>query len=249
MRALVSIVMPSYNSEKFIEETIRSVQNQTYGHWELIIVDDCSKDDTVQMIEEIQMSDDRIKLLINSENLGPGKSRNRGITEAQGSFLTFLDSDDIWYPKFIEKSMSFEKLSEGFVFASYRRGDEVTLEPVFKDFIVPERVTYLDILKTNSISCLTAFVNLEKLGKKYMPEIRYRQDMGLWLQYLKKIKFAYGNQEILAIYRIRKNSHSRNKLNLLLPQWQFYRKTENLSILMSLYIMMVWAYRGFIKYK
>ena len=106
----------------------------------------------------------------------------------------------------------------------------------------------MDILKTNSISCLTAFIDIEKLGKEFMPEVLYRQDMGLWLKYLKKINYAKGIKETLAIYRIRDNSHSRNKKKLLKPQWLFYRKVENLNILISTYLMIVWAYRGLKKY-
>jgi hypothetical protein len=120
---------------------------------------------------------------------------------------------------------------------------------VYSDFIVPKKVTYTDILKTNSISCLTAFIDIEVAGKKLMPLIHKRQDMGLWLKYLKEIPFAYGIQETKAIYRIRKNSLSRKKSNLIKYQWQFYREVENLSILQSTYYMLQWMYRGFMKYR
>ena len=124
-----------------------------------------------------------------------------------------------------------------------------SLEFVYSDFIVPQKVTYTDILKSNSISCLTAFVDIKTLGKKYMPLIRKRQDMGLWLNYLKVIPFAYGIQETQAIYRIRENSLSRNKSDLIQYQWQFYRAVEQLNIFQSLYYMAHWMYRGFMKYR
>jgi hypothetical protein len=134
------------------------------------------------------------------------------------------------------------------VFSSYKRSNE-NLEFVYSDFIVPQKVTYTDILKSNSISCLTAFVDIKKLGKKKMPEIFKRQDMGLWLQYLKEIPYAYGIQEPKAIYRIRENSLSRNKKNLIKYQWQFYREVEKLPIFQSIYYMLQWMYRGFMKYR
>ncbi|MEE3147656.1 MAG: glycosyltransferase family 2 protein, partial [Bacteroidota bacterium] len=132
--------------------------------------------------------------------------------------------------------------------SSYKRLDE-NLEPYLSDFIVPEKVSYTDILKSNSISCLTAFLDIEILGKKYMPLIKKRQDMGLWLQYLKKIGYAYGIQEPLAIYRIRRNSLSRNKAGLIKYQWRFYREVEQLSVFASAYYLTCWTYKGFVKYR
>lgn len=246
---LVSIITPSYNSEKFISETIQSVQNQTYQNWEMIIVDDCSTDRTVTIVNEILRNEPRIKFFSLSKNQGPAKARNIAIQNAQGNYMTFLDADDIWFTDFIQNSINtINKTGIHFVFSSYRRSNE-NLEFVYSDFIVPEKVSYEDILKTNSISCLTAFIDIKKLGKKTMPEIRKRQDMGLWLKYLKEIPFAYGIKEPKAIYRIRKNSLSRNKKNLLKYQWQFYREVEELSFFQSVYYMLHWMYRGFIKYR
>jgi len=246
---LVSIITPSFNSEKFITETITSVQNQTHKNWEMIIVDDCSKDNTVEIIEEIIKSDRRIKLIKLEQNSGPAIARNKGIQAVSGKFMTFLDADDIWFPDFIENSIKTiltQKIH--FVFSSYRRSDEA-LNFIYSDFIVPEKVTYHDILKTNSISCLTAFIDIEVLGKKMMPEVFKRQDMGLWLKYLKEIPFAYGIKEPKAIYRIRKNSLSRKKSDLLKYQWQFYRNVESLNVFQSCYYMVHWMYRGFLKYR
>jgi len=247
IKELVSIITPSYNSSKFIEETIASVQAQTYTYWEMLITDDGSTDHSLKIIKEISNNDPRVKYF-SINNSGPAIARNNSIKYAEGKYLAFLDSDDLWMPNFLTKSIKFVSNSEGFVFSSYKRCNEITLKEQYKDFIVPKKVTYMDILKTNSISCLTAFVDIEKLGKEFMPEVMYRQDMGLWLKYLKKIKYAKGIRETLAIYRIRNNSHSRNKKKLLKPQWLFYRKVENLNILISTYLMIVWAYRGLKKY-
>lgn len=249
MEALVSIITPTYNSAAFIEQTICSVQNQTYQNWEMIIVDDGSTDETADIISQKAHSDQRILFIRLPKNEGPAKARNVGIEQAKGKYMTFIDADDIWFPEFIEKSISaISETRVCFVFSSYKRANE-NLEFVYSDFIVPQKVSYRDILKTNSISCLTAFIDVEKLGKKIMPDIFKRQDMGLWLQYLKEIPFAYGIQEPLAVYRIRKNSLSRKKSSLLKFQWQFYREVERLSVLKSCYYMVNWMYKGFFKYR
>ncbi len=249
MNGLVSIITPTYNSEKFITETIQSVQNQTYSNWEMLIVDDCSSDKTVDIIQHFMEEDHRIHLIRLNKNSGASKARNEAIKLVKGDYMTFLDADDIWFPDFIANSIAtINSTGIPFVFSSYRRSNE-NLEFVYSDFIVPPKVTYTDILKTNSISCLTAFINVKKLGVKLMPDIRKRQDMGLWLKYLKEIPFAHGIQEPKAIYRIRENSLSRDKKALIKYQWQFYREVEKLSILESIYYMMHWMVRGFLKYR
>jgi teichuronic acid biosynthesis glycosyltransferase TuaG len=249
MNKLVSIITPTFNSEKYIAETIKSVQAQTYSNWEMIIIDDGSSDNTKKIIYEFQKSDTRIKFFKLAQNSGSGVARNKGIENAIGDFMTFIDADDIWFPSLIEKSIQkIEDINKPFVFSSYRRSNE-NLEFIYSDFIVPEKVSYSDILKSNSISCLTAFVDIKTLGKKYMPKIRKRQDMGLWLQYLKDIPFAYGIKEPQAIYRIRENSLSRKKAHLLKYQWEFYREVEKLNIIQSLYYMLHWMYLGFLKYR
>jgi glycosyltransferase involved in cell wall biosynthesis len=249
MKSLVSIITPSYNSAKFIAETIQSVQNQTYQNWEMIIVDDGSSDETETIVKTFIEKDKRIQFYKLEQNSGPAVARNTGIEKAKGNYMTFLDADDIWFPNFIENSIAtINETNVSFVFSSYRRSNE-NLEFVYSDFIVPQKVTYTDILKSNSISCLTAFLDVKTLGKKFMPIIRKRQDMGLWLQYLKEIPYAYGIQEPQAIYRIRENSLSRKKSDLIKYQWQFYREVEKLTVFQSIYYMLHWMYRGFMKYR
>lgn len=249
MKGLVSIVTPVYNAEKYIKETIASVQNQTYDNWEMILVDDASSDNSVEIIKDIIKHQPNIQLISLEKNSGSAVTRNKGIQQAKGQYLTFLDADDLWLPHFIETSIAtIQKTQIPFVFASYQRKDE-NLNPLLSDFIVPNKVTYHDILKSNSISCLTAFIDIETLGKKQMPLVRKRQDMGLWLQYLKQIPYAFGIQEPLAIYRIRKQSLSRNKLGLLKSQWYYYYTVEKLGFFRGIYYMIQWALRGFLKYK
>lgn len=249
MNALVSIITPSFNSAKFIAETIQSVQNQTYQNWEMIIVDDGSSDETENVVLSIIEKDKRIQFYKLNQNSGPAVARNTGIEKASGDYMTFIDADDIWFPTFIENNIkTIQETGIPFVFSSYKRANE-QLEFVYSDFIVPNKVSYTDILKSNSISCLTAFLDIKKLGKKYMPLIRKRQDMGLWLNYLKVIPFAHGIQETQAIYRIRENSLSRKKSDLIKYQWQFYREVEKLNVIQSAYYMLHWMYRGFMKYR
>ncbi|NKI25228.1 glycosyltransferase family 2 protein [Arenibacter sp. 6A1] len=247
-KPLISVVTPVHNSEKFILETIKSVQNQTYENWELILIDDCSKDNSVNIIKEYIKNNERINLIINEKNSGAAISRNKGIKAAKGEFLTFIDADDIWYPKFIENSLNF-CLSKNyeFVFSSYKRFDE-DLNPLIADFIVPEKVNYKQLLNACPIPCLTAFIDIRRIGKMYMPIMNKRQDWGLWLSILKEVDFAYGLPEPLAIYRMRKNSISRNKLNLIPYVWKLYRDVEKLSILRSSYLLCRWALISFKKY-
>ncbi len=246
---LVSIITPTYNSEQFIVQTIQSVQAQTYTNWEMLIVDDCSTDSTFEILKQQSALDSRIKIQKLNKNSGAAIARNKGIDLVEGSYMTFLDADDIWFPDFIDNSIkTIKSTGYSFVFSSYRRSNE-NLEFIYSDFIVPEKVTYTDILKTNSISCLTAFLDIKTLGKKTMPVIRKRQDMGLWLQYLKEIPYAYGIKEPKAIYRIRENSLSRDKKKLIKYQWEFYRKVENLSVIKSFYYLLNWMYLGFMKYR
>jgi teichuronic acid biosynthesis glycosyltransferase TuaG len=241
--------MPMFNSEAYISESINSVINQSYTNWELLLVDDGSTDKTVDIIKEFIKRDNRIKFYALKLNSGPAVARNIGIKEAKGKYLTFLDADDVWFNNFIESSIETIKNTKvPFVFSSYKRSDE-TLNCIYSDFIVPQKVSYEDILKTNSISCLTAFLDIEKLGKKSMPLIKKRQDMGLWLKYLKEIPFAYGVQDTKAIYRIRKNSLSRKKTDLIKYQWQFYREVEKLNVWKSMYYMFYWTINGLKKYR
>ncbi|MDF1517726.1 MAG: glycosyltransferase family 2 protein [Lutibacter sp.] len=247
MNPLVSIITPCFNAADFIAETISSVQSQTFTDWEWFIIDDGSQDISVSIIAEFAQNDARIKLLPLKKNAGAAIARNMGIALAKGKYLTFIDADDVWLPQFLAENVARIDQTEGFLCASYEMYD-VTLNRKLGELIVPEQANYSAILKTNTISCLTAFIDISRLGKEFMPEIKYRQDMGLWLKYLKKINRVEGIPEILAIYRIRKQSLSNNKANLLKHQWTYYRVVENLSIIKSSYYFTIWMYYGSKKY-
>ena len=244
----ISIITANHNSEKFIRTTIESVLAQTHKDWEMIIIDDNSNDNAVVIIEQYCLKDKRIKLLQNDTNMGPAKTRNKGLDIAQGRYVCFLDSDDIWYDTFLETSVSYlEQNNVEFVFSSYDRKDE-TLEKDNGTFYVPQRVSYDDLLKTCPISCLTAMYDTDVIGKILMPDILKRQDFALWLQILKKVPYAYGIQEPMAIYRMRENSVSRNKFHAAKYQWIVYRDVEELSLIKSCIALSQWAFYGFKKY-
>lgn len=243
----VSIITANYNSEKYITQTINSIIKQTFTNWEMIIVDDFSTDASCEIIEKI--NENRIKLIKLDKNGGPAVSRNVGIKESQGRYIVFIDSDDLWETEFLKKSIQMiKKKNCGLIYSSYYRKNE-DLTKDFGAFIVPERVKYTDILKSNSIACLTGMYDTKKLGKCYMPEIQKRQDMGLWLSILKKIDYAYGIKEPLATYRMRKLSVSSNKFVAARYNWKLYRQIEHLSFIKSLYYFSHYMIRGFLKNK
>lgn len=245
---LILIVMPSYNSEATIEEAIRSVLQQTYLNWELIISDDNSIDKTVEIIHEFIANEPRIILIQHSENRGAGFSRNEAISKARGKYIAFLDSDDIWHEKKLEIQIRF--MSERKLALSYTQYQKINMEGVKGKIIIPPSVTsYSELLKSNVIGCLTAVYDQEILGKMYMPLIRKRQDMALWLDILKKIEFAYCVPEVLAFYREGHNSLSSNKIKILSSQWDFYRGHLKFGIFRSAYYFSFYVFKALKKHK
>jgi len=229
---LVSIITPLYNSEKYIEETILSVLNQSYEKWEMLIVDDCSSDNGAEIVNKY-IVDKRIRYHKLEVNSGASACRNKGIELARGEFIAFLDSDDLWKKEKLEKQVNFMKNNNYSIsFTEYEEIDENSnkLNILIKSPKKP--VTYRRYLLTNPIGCLTGMYSVKELGKVYMPLMRNREDTGFWLNILKKDK-AYSLNENLADYRIRKNSLSFNKYKLIKFHWHLYRNIENLSIIES----------------
>ena len=248
MNNLVSIITPSYNSARFISLTIESVLAQTYENWEMIIVDDCSPDNSNEIIKKYCKKDNRIKLIKLEKNVGPAVARNIAIKEAKGKFISFLDADDLWLPEKLEVQIKFMKTHDlVFMYSAYKVIDEDGND--LGIFVPPEEVTYYSILKTNPIGCLTAIYDAEKLGKVYMPDIlKSQEDYAAWLKILKQIKKTKGIKEPLAIYRIRKNSVSSNKLKAAKYQWKIYREVEKLDLIRSIYYFLHYAWNGLRKY-
>lgn len=245
---LVSIITPSYNSAHFITKTIESVIEQTYQEWEIIIVDDCSTDNSIDIVKEYQTKDSRVKLIQLARNSGPAVARNKAIEEARGRYIAFLDSDDIWFSQKLEKQIPFMKEKDAVLsYTSYQKIEEDgTPRGTVK---VPVSVNYKKMLNSNYIPCSTAVLDSYKLGKVLMPNILKRQDYGLWLKILKMGHIAYGINEPLAYYRVRRCSVSSNKLIAAKYQWKVYREVEKLDIFNSAYHFMKYAYIGLRKYR
>lgn len=243
MSDLVSIITANYNSERFIAETIESVLRQTYTDWEMIVVDDCSTDNGVTIVSEYVRKDPRIRLIRLEHNSGAALTRNRAIEEAKGRFIAFLDSDDQWDPEKLERQIGFmqEKGAE-LSYCSYRTIDEEG-EPLALVVNPPESLDYKEMLKENQIGCLGAVYDTKQIGKCYMPDIRKRQDYGLWLSILKKIPRAYKVPGVLATYRIRKLSVSSNKLGLLKYNYELFKNVEGFSAPRAIYYVMWNIYR------
>ncbi|WP_373057247.1 glycosyltransferase family 2 protein [Zunongwangia sp. H14] len=237
--ALVSIIMPAYNAAQFIMKAIASVQKQTYTNWELLIIDDNSKDFTVANIKKQAREDSRIKIFRNSTNRGAGYSRNKGIKAAEGDFIAFLDADDLWKPEKLEKQLEFMISNDVAVcFTSY----ELIYENGQKKHEVVQALpflTYQKLLKANYVGNLTGIYKAAKIGKIYAPQIRKRQDWALWLSAVKKAGIAKGMLESLAFYRVRRNSVSGNKLEMLTYNFNIYYKFLDLSFWKSLKCMLI----------
>lgn len=243
----VSIITPLYNCEKFISCTIESVLQQTYTNWEMIIVDDKSTDRSLQKAKYYARKDSRIKIIQSDKNNGAAIARNRAIKESNGHYIAFLDSDDLWLPNKLEYQVMFmfnNKIT--FSYTAYKKIDEdETNRGVVS---VPQSVTYYDLLNTNIIGCLTAMYDASKLGKLYMPNIARRQDYALWLKILRKEGEAFGLDIPLAVYRVRDNSISSNKLKAAAYQWKVYRDIEQLNLFKSIHHFINYSYHGFKKY-
>ena len=233
MDNLVSIITPTYNSAEYVSETIKSIQAQTHGYWELLITDDCSTDLTIDIIKSFQKVDKRIKLFLLDKNQGTGAARNKSIKEARGRYIAFCDSDDQWKKNKLEVQLSFIKKNK--LLFSYTDYDVVSKDNQFiKRIKCPYRMTYSKLLKNNYVGCLTAIYDKEKLGKMYMPLIRKRQDWVLWLNIMNKIKHTKGLNDSLSIYKTRDSSISHDKLLLIKYNWRVYRQELKFSFFASI---------------
>mgnify|MGYP004491871841 CR=1 FL=1 len=239
-KELVSIIMPTYNCGEFIERTINSIIDQTYTKWELIIVDDCSKDNTQQVLQKYKL-DKRINYIKLAKNSGAAVARTEAIKRAKGNYIAFLDSDDIWYPEKLTKQLKFMQTNNyDFTCTAYEQIDEndKSLNKIIK---TKKRADYNRILLDCPVGNSTVMYNVDKLGKFEVPNIRKRNDDALWLQIIKKAKYIYGYNEVLMKYRIRRNSISRNKLSLIKYHWQLYREIEHLSVIRSIFHICYWG--------
>lgn len=242
MEGLVSIVTPTFNSEKFISETIQSVQNQTYQNWEMIIVDDCSTDNTINLVYEKAKNDSRIKLNKLEINSGAGIARNYAIEKAKGKYIAFLDSDDLWKPEKLLKQLNFLKERKlPFTFSFYDCIDEQG-NKLNRSIEAPLKLTYRQLFFCNYIGNLTGIYDTEYFGKIPINSIRKRQDWMMWLTILKKLKKAYVVPESLAYYRIRKESISSSKMDLIRYNFNIYRNFHQINFIVSFICMSIFLF-------
>ena len=248
MESLVSIITPVYNSQDYLEETILSVLNQTYSNWELLLIDDCSTDNSYEIIKKYLEKDKRIKYLKNDKNSGPAITRNRGIKEAKGEYIAFLDSDDLWYENKLERQINFMQTNNIVI----SHGDYEMIDEngkYLKSVNTKIELDYFNLLKENQIKTSFLILNHSKIKDIYFPNIRH-EDFACFLDILKKYKVkSVKLKEKVGKYRVLTKSLSGNKLKSAMWTWNIYRKYEKLNLFQSIYYFINYALNGVIKYK
>ena len=246
--SLVSIIMPAYNCERYIEIAIRSVMKQTYQSWELLIIDDGSTDSTCEIANNMAQQDGRIRFIQNPENMGVAKTRNRGLDLAKGDYVAFLDSDDFWNPE--KLSVQLQRVKDTgaeLSYTSYAIVDEHG-ELSRAAYIVPESINFNSLLGENVIGCSTVLLSGE-LAKKYrFATDFYHEDYCLWLNILRDGYLAVGCKEVLTDWRLIANSRSFNKRKSAMNRWRIYRKHLQLSLPISIVAFASYAFGGWKKY-
>lgn len=236
MDELVSIIVPVYNAEKFMRETIDTVLDQTYKYWELLLVNDCSTDNSKNIIKEYEKKDKRIHLIELEQNSGAAIARNTGIENSKGRYIAFLDADDLWDNQKLEKQLKFIKEHDyEFTYTSYEFADE-NGNKNGKIVDVPDNINYKQALKNTTIFTSTVIFDVKKLGKDLikMPNVKRGQDTATWWKVLKTGIVAHGLQESLSIYRRSNNTLSSNKIKALKRTWNLYRNVEKMNVLKSI---------------
>ena len=244
-KGLVSIVMPSYNTGKFIAESIESVLNQTYKKWELIIVDDCSSDNTDVIVKSF--NDERIKYYKQEKNVGAAYCRNYALSLANGEWAAFLDSDDLWMPKKLEKQLSF-MIENNYKFSCTGR-DEINeeSESLNRITVSPHHISKIGMYMYCWIGCLAVMYHIPTVGLIKIENLKKNNDYAMWLKVIKKVD-CYCFDDVLAHYRIRKQSISHDKFKkLLLSHYLLFRKGEKLGIVSSSILTMINCIFGVVK--
>lgn len=245
---LISIIMAAYNAEKTIEKAINSVLNQTYPNFELLVVNDCSKDRTVELVRNIAAKDSRVRLISNVKNSGVSYTRKHGLEEAQGLWIAILDSDDAWAPEKLEKQIALQKKMNAdllFTGSAFMDSDGQSIDWYLH---APAEVTYRQLLKQNVLSNSSALVRKELYTKHYAIGDGMHEDFAIWLSILKEGRKAYGVDEPLLIYRIAKSSKSGNKVKAAKMNWNTYRYV-GLNPLSASYYECWYVVKGLLKYK
>lgn len=247
---LVSIIVPVYNIKKYIRETMDCVRGQTYPHWELLLVEDDSVDGTAEVIADYirETKDERIRLLKQPSNMGAAKARNRGLEEAGGRYIAYLDADDLWLPEKLERELLFLKEKQAaFVFTGYEFADE-NGNGTGRVVKAPETLVYKEALKNTTIFTSTVMFDTDKIQKELleMPVMK-SEDTALWWKVLRNGYVAYGLNENLVKYRRSGKTLSSNKLEAIRRIWNLYRRAEGMGVLSSAYHFCFWAVRAVLR--
>ena len=247
MDGLVSIIVPVYNAENYIEETVSGVAAQTYEDWELLLVEDRSTDGTLRRIQDCMEKEGtgRIRLIRQPSNRGAAQARNRGLQEAKGRYIAYLDADDLWVPEKLERELHFLKEKDAaFVFTGYEFADQQG-KGTGKVVHVPDTLSYRQALGNTTIFTSTVMFDTKRIDRKLleMPDVK-SEDTALWFQVLRNGYTAYGLDENLVRYRRAGRTLSSNKLEALGRIWNLYRAQEHLSLPCSAYYFCQWAARA-----
>jgi teichuronic acid biosynthesis glycosyltransferase TuaG len=244
MRPLVSIITPTYNSEKYIKKTIESVFCQTYKNWELLIIDDNSSDLGFSIAIAYAKKDSRVKIKKLDKNIGAAEARNIGLKLARGKYISFLDSDDIWLKNKLAIQVEYmEKEQIPISFTSYELID-CQDNLLHKKILSVKSLDLNQYLKNTRIGFSTSMINKEIVGNFKLMDIRTRQDGQLWISLLKKGYVAYGINDILVQYRVHPQSISANKIKATVQIWKLYFKIEKLGFLPSCYYFINYLYNA-----
>lgn len=243
---LISIITPMYNGEATIAQTIESVLNQTYPQWEMIIVDDCSTDNSAELVHSYEKKDNRIRYYRLETNSGVAAARNKAVEMARGRYLAFLDCDDLWYETKLEKQLNYMKEQKAvFCYTACEVIDEQG-KKAGKTRKVPKTMDYQKLLRGNEIPCLTVLIDRADIMLPEVPGIHH-EDYAFWLEILKSGVTAHGLNEVLAKYRINTRSVSGNKLRAALWTWRIYRKHQKLGVLRSIDCFIHYIIKGILK--
>ena len=249
MPPVVSVVMPTYNTEKYIREAVSSIENQTLRDWELLVVDDCSTDHTYEILQKLAQEDARIKIIRNQTNCGAAMSRNIAFSQCSGKYVALLDSDDLWEPEKLEKQViCAEKTGADIIYCSYSIIDECGRKKS-PDFIVPEHTDFNSMLKKSTISCSTALLKSKLVAQFQFPTHMYHEDLAYWLELLKNGANAAGVIEVLASYRITPGSRAFNKVQSAVNRWKIYTEYLGLPAVRSTCLLAQYIFLGLIKYR
>lgn len=242
----ISIITPVYNCEKMIEQTIKCVLNQTYKNWEMILVDDCSPDNSADIIKKYEKMDNRIKYIKLNENSGAAIARNTALENSNGRFIAYLDADDLWKKEKLEIQIKF-MIDNNYAFTctDYEKIDEEgnSLNKVVR---IPTKVNYNLFLRNTIIQTVGVMIDTKITGKELvvMPNIRRRQDAATWCQLLKNNYDCYEVPENLSYYRVVSNSLSSNKFKAVRGTWFLYRKIEKLPLWKACYCFVGYAFNA-----